>query len=90
MNKSNLLKKESDTTLLGFGKYNIPIIACWRINIYQVAFFCKECNRLHYHGWADGYPDGHRVSHCSNPLSKFKETGYYLKYQGSILDLYYG
>jgi hypothetical protein len=36
------------------------------------AVWCKYCNRWHYHSRIDG----HRVAHCFNLSSPYKETGY--------------
>jgi hypothetical protein len=52
----------------------------------QASFWCPFCLRYHYHG-TGGEPSrkggflnyGHRVAHCQNPESPFKESGYYLK-----------
>jgi hypothetical protein len=52
----------------------------------RVSFWCPFCLRYHYHG-TGGEPSrkggflnyGHRVAHCQNPDSPFKESGYYLK-----------
>lgn len=35
---------------------------------------CAHCRVWHYHGAAPG----HRVAHCPDPRSPFKETGYTL------------
>jgi hypothetical protein len=42
----------------------------------QLVFWCEHCKRPHYHGM----PPGHRVSHCLNEKSPYKQTGYYLTY----------
>jgi hypothetical protein len=52
----------------------------------QAWFWCPFCLRYHYHGQG-GEPSrkggflnyGHRVAHCINSDSPFRETGYYLK-----------
>jgi hypothetical protein len=38
-------------------------------------FWCPFCNCWHRHGVGKG----HRVAHCTNPVSPFNETGYILK-----------
>lgn len=77
------LKEKSSTCVIGH-KEIFPIIACYRIDFYHVAFWCPECNRIHKHGWADGHPDGHRVAHCSHSESIFSEGGYILCCKGDL------
>ena len=36
--------------------------------------WCIWCRQHHHHG--DGY--GHRVAHCANPRSPYRDTGYVL------------
>ena len=49
---------------------------------YGFAFWCPYCHEFHYHGWTDTSlrkrTDGHRVAHCSNMDSPYRETGYFL------------
>ena len=45
----------------------------------QSIFRCEFCKVNHYHGWNKAEEGTHRVSHCTNPNSPFKHTGYYLK-----------
>jgi len=79
------LKNDSETCIIGVGKFNIPIVACWRIDFYHVAFFCPDCKIIHRHGFGNGKPDGHRASHChGNAQSRFYSSGYYLCCQGSL------
>jgi len=60
-------------------KDGIPIVKAFKIGK-SVKFWCPFCNRWHIHG---GEPDrqweGHRVAHCINEQSPYKETGYILK-----------
>lgn len=74
------------TTILDYSKKypQIPIIACWRVSYSQVAFWCDHCKQFHFHGWANGRPDGHRGAHCNKGDSPFNKTGYILKCVGSL------
>ena len=38
----------------------------------RLRFFCRYCDRYHYHG------AGHRVAHCSVEDSPYRDTGYVL------------
>ena len=40
-----------------------------------LSFYCPYCRHRHFHG----LPEGHRVAHCSNPNSPFRERGYFLR-----------
>jgi hypothetical protein len=68
----------------------------------QLTFHCPYCQSWHLHGW-DDYPYGqhpckhggsHRVEHCTNQNSAFRETGYNIKpytqedlrYIGKLMD----
>lgn len=41
--------------------------------------WCPYCACHHIHGAAGGDGEGHRVAHCFEKRSPFKETGYILK-----------
>lgn len=51
-----------------------PVIVCERTERGDWRFWCPHCRRFHYHGVARG----HRIAHCTDPRSPFKETGYVL------------
>jgi len=39
--------------------------------------FCDQCEQTHLHG---GGSDGsHKVAHCTNEKSRYRDTGYYVK-----------
>lgn len=46
-----------------------PVLAYFDTGREQVAGWCPFCRRWHYHGRGDG----HRVAHCTNENSPFKE-----------------
>lgn len=79
------LKEDSENLILGYGKYNIPIISVWRTDKVHVSFFCPDCKAVHRHGYGEtGTTNGHRCSHCHNPKSRFNDKGYYLRLQDDI------
>ncbi len=41
----------------------------------HVTFKCQTCNQWHYHGYAEGKPEGWRAAHCNT----FNQLDYYLK-----------
>jgi hypothetical protein len=62
----------------------IPIIKCYRISDGQVAFYCDFCQKFHYHGYANGYPNGARSPHCDNLKSFLAEYDYEIECQHEI------
>ena len=55
----------------------IPIVEVKRKGN-QVYFYCQYCKRKHFHGYLEEELS-HRVTHCINPDSPYKQTGYYLR-----------
>jgi hypothetical protein len=62
-----------------------PVVLCERVrsssDIPTWKFWCPFCRSYHVHG---GEPDhngdiGHRVAHCHEPSSPFRNTGYSLR-----------
>jgi hypothetical protein len=49
----------------------LPTIVCERVGD-QLRFWCTYCKAFHYHG----AEPGHRVAHCHNPGSPYKQGGY--------------
>lgn len=47
----------------------VPVLACFGTGSEQYAGWCPFCRRGHYHGLGEG----HRVAHCTNEASPFKE-----------------
>lgn len=50
----------------------------------MINVWCPYCNQFHYHSWVPGAPEwsiSHRVQHCWNQESPFRQKGYYV---GSI------
>ena len=62
------------TPIVGYELDRTPIIEATRTPKGNLQFWCEYCCNEHYHG----KPLGHRVAHCSNPVSPFRETGYVL------------
>ena len=57
----------------------IPVLKGEIIRI-QVRVWCEYCNRYHYHGWPNlGDRMTHRVNHCINSDSPYRETDYYIE-----------
>lgn len=53
-------------------------------SMWILTFWCPFCKRNHHHSGGkitDDYKKalGHRVDHCGDPRSPFKETGYVLR-----------
>ena len=69
---------------------DIPVIKCIPVKIQKTRrkentsanysfgykFYCPFCEQFHNHGIGKG----HRVAHCLNTSSPFKENGYFLKH----------
>jgi hypothetical protein len=60
-----------------------PILRGFPISNTQIAVYCPYCDYFHKHGWDqnEGNDAGdlfHKVAHCSNPYSPFKNGGYYV------------
>jgi len=55
-----------------------PIVYC-KDDGNQYYFYCKYCQKIHFHG----RKDGHRVAHCSYP-SPYREKGYILKLASEV------
>lgn len=58
----------------------IPILIGKKINrkpaiMNQIKVWCGYCERFHVHG----FPEGHRVAHCTNSKSPYLKTGYIIK-----------
>jgi hypothetical protein len=46
----------------------------------QIRVWCPVCKRYHLHGIPGGLQESeHRVAHCIDRKSPYRETGYYLK-----------
>jgi hypothetical protein len=58
-----------------------PVITVDFYKSTQCRFICIYCGDFHYHGRPDGDfgEHRHRVAHCRNPSSPYRETGYYLQ-----------
>lgn len=83
--------KHRNTEIAGY-EGNIPIVIC---NIHPVnrklfvaergandwRFYCQYCRYYHHHG----AKAGHRVAHCSNARSPFRETGYILMLREDVI-----
>jgi hypothetical protein len=85
MNFPIFKKKEIPRRTVILGVYitkmglKIPIIKAWRYDWGQVVFYCEHCKCFHHHGYARGFPNGHRCAHCNKPNSPFSESGYILQ-----------
>jgi len=76
------LIEQSETLQLGLDEEGYPLIACWKIDDYHYAFYCRFCKMIHKHGLGDG----HRASHCfiHNINSPMAKSGYNLVFQGDL------
>jgi len=67
-------KKKTWFRLLVYGEDKIiPTILVSRVGE-QFTFYCRYCQRGHYHG----AKEGHRVAHCEPGVGYYR-TGYFLK-----------
>ena len=58
----------------------IPVVFCEPYGKSSLRFWCEHCQGWHSHGaGGDDGGEGHRVAHCHNPKSPYRDTGYILK-----------
>jgi len=58
-----------------------PVLKCYRKGG-QLKAWCPFCATWHLHGAGSGLgprEKSHRVAHCTEPDSPFRQTGYYLQ-----------
>ena len=68
-------------------KKNIPTLLGEKIRrrpaiVSQIKVWCEYCDKYHVHG----FPEGHRVAHCSNQKSPYLQTGYFIKLESEVID----
>jgi len=93
MNKKRILNflKSQKELIIGKTLDGILIIKAWKIDDRHVSLYCPYCKEIHNHGWANGFANGYRVSHCLNRTGmRIKkddlQSGYFLVCMGEITE----